>query len=265
MNDTKDTENVTVSVVIPYSQEHTPEWMLEEAMESAESQDIRTEIIVVEDHDQNGPAWARNRGIERAETRYVALLDADDLWIEGKLRKQLAKITENDCGICLEGEERSNKECILDMFLGRLMSVTPSILIDTHRVDTQFDEEIEQKEDHLFVIQAAYEAGACFCRDLVEVRKHTNGVSATTPGKVKIEARKEFAQKCFESVSWLAEYKDEYHRRLYYRIGRQRYIMGDYSRSVVDYKKSLEHGLYWKVLPATLLSIQKLVRSRLIG
>jgi len=41
------------------------------------------------------PACARNRGIERARGRYIALLDGDDRWIPEKLEKVLSVFSEN--------------------------------------------------------------------------------------------------------------------------------------------------------------------------
>ena len=41
-----------------------------------------------------GPNVARNAGIQRAEGRFLAFIDADDLWLSGKLTTQLAALND---------------------------------------------------------------------------------------------------------------------------------------------------------------------------
>ncbi len=52
------------------------------------SGDNRIRLIAKEQNE--GAARARNAGIEAARGRYIAFLDADDLWMEDKLEKELA-------------------------------------------------------------------------------------------------------------------------------------------------------------------------------
>ncbi|AZV47316.1 glycosyl transferase [Nautilia sp. PV-1] len=44
----------------------------------------------------SGPAIARNMAIEQAKGRFIAFLDADDIWLPEKLEKQLLFMKEND-------------------------------------------------------------------------------------------------------------------------------------------------------------------------
>jgi glycosyltransferase involved in cell wall biosynthesis len=98
-----------VSVVIPCFNAAP---FIEQAIRSAlEQQGVEIEVIVVDDGSQDdsvarataigppirvvtqanaGPAAARNRGIRESRGRYVAFLDADDVWLPGKLQAQLA-------------------------------------------------------------------------------------------------------------------------------------------------------------------------------
>jgi glycosyltransferase involved in cell wall biosynthesis len=98
----------TVSVVIP---NFNGELHIRETLDSVFSQSISNlEIIVVDDgstdgsiqllksygdrihliqQQNNGPAAARNRGVEAARSNWIAFLDADDIWIPNKLEQQL--------------------------------------------------------------------------------------------------------------------------------------------------------------------------------
>ena len=104
-----------ISVVIPsYNQAS----FLPESIESVLKQTLKPhEIIVVDDgsndntkevvaqypvtylHENNsGPSVARNYGIQRATGDWIALLDADDVWLPRKLEVQASRI--KDEGLC---------------------------------------------------------------------------------------------------------------------------------------------------------------------
>ena len=104
-----------VSVVIPFYS--GKEW-LDEALESVLEQNYSNiEILVIndgskedisnlkekyaskvkfQDKENGGPATARNLGIEIAAGEYIAFLDSDDLWLPGKLEKQVELMEKNN-------------------------------------------------------------------------------------------------------------------------------------------------------------------------
>lgn len=100
--------NCPVSVVIPA---YNAERFIADALASVQAQSCQPlEIIVVDDgstdrtaqlvrgfagvcylrQDNAGPSRARNAGIRAARGEYIAFLDADDLWLEEKLERQMA-------------------------------------------------------------------------------------------------------------------------------------------------------------------------------
>ena len=65
---------------------------LEEAMRPYEN-DPRVRYIINEKN--LGASGSRNKGVKLAKGEYIAFLDADDYWVEGKLKKQLRDLL--DC------------------------------------------------------------------------------------------------------------------------------------------------------------------------
>ncbi len=60
-----------------------------------EAEDRRVRVFALERN--QGAAAARNRAIEAALGRYMAFLDSDDLWMPGKLERQVAFMEDTGC------------------------------------------------------------------------------------------------------------------------------------------------------------------------
>ena len=69
-----------------------------EVLQRASDQDQRIRWIVKPEH--SGIADSRNRCIKMAQGRYLAFLDADDLWYPEKLQRQLQFMEEHDASFC---------------------------------------------------------------------------------------------------------------------------------------------------------------------
>ncbi|MGA1933010.1 glycosyltransferase family 2 protein [Arcobacter sp. YIC-464] len=70
--------------------------------------DRRIKLIHLEVN--SGPAVARNRAIEESKGRYIAFLDADDLWELEKLEKQIKFMKEKDCALSYSSYKTMSEE-----------------------------------------------------------------------------------------------------------------------------------------------------------
>lgn len=72
------------------------------------TQDAR--IRVLRQPQNMGAAQARNRGVREALGRYIAYLDADDLWMPDKLEKQLAFLKKTNAAFTFTGYEFADQD-----------------------------------------------------------------------------------------------------------------------------------------------------------
>ena len=90
-----------------------------------------------------GAGYARNKALEIAQGQYVAFLDADDLWKNDKLEKQLKIIQEKKASFCftaiemidgegclIKGKRKVREEINYDFLLSNTMIPTSSVVID---------------------------------------------------------------------------------------------------------------------------------------
>lgn len=126
-------ENNMVSIVVPV---YNSEKFIEETIKTVKEQTYtKWELILVNDcstdksktiiekyekndkrirlinlRENSGAAMARNNGIEYAKGKYIAFLDADDLWDKEKLEKQIKFMEENEYEFTFTNYEFSDEK-----------------------------------------------------------------------------------------------------------------------------------------------------------
>lgn len=87
------------------SRDSTPDIIAAYMEESGDSR-----IRLIRQPSNMGAARARNRGLSEARGRYIAYLDADDLWMPGKLERELAFLREKDAAFVFTGYEFADEQ-----------------------------------------------------------------------------------------------------------------------------------------------------------
>ncbi len=149
-------EEVQVSVIMPA---YNAEQYIAAAIESVLSQEVSLELLVIDDcsadhtaeivesyadgtnvillrNEQNqGVAESRNRGIRRASGKYVAFLDADDWWAQGKLKAQCRLLEQSGRVLCCTGRELMNPDGTSQgKIIGVPEKITYSMLLKTNSI-----------------------------------------------------------------------------------------------------------------------------------
>ncbi len=149
--------------------------------------------LVIVKQANSGPAAARNRGVREASGRWIAFLDADDLWREDKIEKQV-KICRNykwsyTDAVFIGGVNNGRRDSeftskyqgdILEQLVQSNFVGTSSLLIDrqTFLSSGGFNEQLKAIEDwELWIRIASQHAIGYLDEPLLGYRVHVNSAS----------------------------------------------------------------------------------------
>lgn len=111
-------------------------------------EESRFRLIFKEENE--GAARARNTGIDAALGRYIAFLDADDIWMKDKLQKELVFLQEKGAGFAFTSYEFGDENAkgtgkivhapetlTYRKALSRTVIFTTTVLLDTHVIEKE--------------------------------------------------------------------------------------------------------------------------------
>lgn len=97
-----------------------------------------------------GAARARNRGLSESKGRYIAYLDADDLWVPGKLERELVFMDKTNAAFAFTGYEFANERgegtgkvvrvpatLSYKQALSNTTIFTTTVMFDTEKIDRE--------------------------------------------------------------------------------------------------------------------------------
>ncbi len=109
---------------------------------------LSDKIRLIQKEKNEGAAAARNTGLDHMRGRYLAFLDADDVWRKEKLEKELDFMRKKDCAFCFTayefGDEEANgtgkvvnvpETLTFKQALPRTVIFTTTVLFDTEKID----------------------------------------------------------------------------------------------------------------------------------
>ena len=187
------TSEVQISVIMPV---YNAQDYVEQAIESVRKQEMKWELLVIDDCSTDDPgqilmkyqnderiivirnkrnsgvAESRNAGIRMAHGKYIAFLDADDWWADGKLKLQYEILEQQNAVLCCTGRElmradgKSTGRIIhvpelitYEMLLKTNYIPCSSVLVRTDVAQRYYMEHAEMHEDYILWLKILKEYG----------------------------------------------------------------------------------------------------------
>lgn len=149
----------------------------------------------------SGAAKARNNSLEHASGRYIAYLDADDLWMPNKLGHQIKFMQDNKVGMCYTDYDIVNefgkyrktinvpKTVTYDSYLKKPLTCSHSIIFDTEIIDRNLlvMPNIRRGQDAATWLQVLKTGiiGYALNESLAQYRRHSSSLSSNKLKAIK--------------------------------------------------------------------------------
>ena len=150
-------------------------------------------IIFINNNISHGAAAARNIALKKANGKYIAFLDADDIWKENKLEEQVQFMIATNCSFSytkydvinedgaymysMSGPERINEKLMNKCcYIGCLTAMYDASKVGILQVPTV----LKKRNDYALWLQAIEKTHQCLLLDkvLAFYRKQSNGISS---------------------------------------------------------------------------------------
>jgi glycosyltransferase involved in cell wall biosynthesis len=151
-------KNWEMIIVDDYSKDNSYKLVLE-----LSKQDKRIKLI--KNDKNNGVTKTRNKGIKLAKGKYIAFLDADDLWKKEKLEKQIFFMERSKISISYTGYEKINEDGTIrgeikvpkkviyhESLKGNIMGCL-TVIYNCEKLGKKYFKELKMSEDHVLWLE----------------------------------------------------------------------------------------------------------------